>query len=996
MKNVCVKLLSAVMIFSMLFSINPVEAFGESGNNNWKSTTKTVTEGDFTIVTTTLTRSEAGTFEKEIYKYVTDNTANETILYTTLTYDNGSTGVSVVCDTERTKVNSREEGEVTGNIEGSYDVTRYIKKHGEDFVTMDVKTEFVDKLFDSIYAFENRQRKDAVITETVTLESKLENINSFTFNIPKKIIKNIYEKNNAELKVKGPFGFAKFDRDAMKKMLEDSEENILITLNKFGSDGSTGMRITVNNGTQLKTLESENCEAGVYYEGAYMLDASRVSITHTDSFGIEKKQTEGIKYNNSEHMVTFTNTDVGEYEVNVAPVKFSDTENHWAEEAVSRWSDMGIIVGYNGNFSPNSNIKRCDMATIVGRLTNEPPQQMERPKEYITREEAAELICKAFGYEKSGTCSVSFSDTSDVAENTKGYLYTLVNKGYMKGYNGKVNPKAPITRAEAVTMFSNIVAELVNFGTFEKEVKGNVLVNGDGVQLKNTVIDGDVIISDGVGDGDVTLENVKVTGCLIVRGGGENSIHINGDSDINEVDVKRTTGTVRIVAEKGTEVKDVNISDGLDGIILEGEMTSVKVNTNVPVRMTGLTLEEMKVLAENAKITVDSMSHIENASIEEEASKTALDVSGEVKKIAAKGEGTAIEGTGAVNEVVAAAEKITVKTSGTKVTVNEGITGTIAGKESLKGGQTGNVPGKIPGISSNGKVSESVSVFAPDIKVKNLENGKTYKNGKLTFDLYATSTKGKKLSASSCKVTLNGAEVKKAWDDDVKTSYTLNFEEGSNTIVVEATDDGETSKKTFDVKFEAGTCEAVVAVELFSLGEGYLIYPTTVEFEDGDTAADVLLKLLDENGFTYKYTGKPTANFYLAHICGSSLNELPMNMDSIPEYMKTALKKSGYAFDTRSSKDSLGEFDYTNGSGWMYSVRNSFPNVGFSEYYLQDGDVMRVQFTLALGADLGEDYGGSGCFWTVVDRDAVTKKYADKDMPESVVEKIQQLDAKSI
>ncbi|MGN0711793.1 MAG: DUF4430 domain-containing protein, partial [Anaerovoracaceae bacterium] len=420
------------------------------------------------------------------------------------------------------------------------------------------------------------------------------------------------------------------------------------------------------------------------------------------------------------------------------------------------------------------------------------------------------------------------------------------------------------------------------------------------------------------------------------------------------------------------------------------------INTNVPVTMNSLVIADMKISAESAKVSVDSMSHIEKLLIDKSASKTALDISGEVKKLEAEGSEALIEGTGAVYEVVAAADKITVKTSGTKVTVNEGITGTVAGRESLKGGQTANVPGKIPGIGSDGKVAESVSVFAPNIKVKNLENGKTYKNGKLTFDVYATSTKGKKLGAGSCKVTLNGAEVKKAWDDDVKTSYTLNFEEGSNTIVVEVTDDGETAKKTFDVKFEAGTCEAVVAVELFSLGEGYLIYPTTVEFEDGDTAADVLLKLLDENGFTYKYTGKPTANFYLAHICGSSLNELPMNMDSIPEYMKTALKKSGYAFDTRSSKDSLGEFDYTNGSGWMYSVRNSFPNVGFSEYYLQDGDVMRVQFTLALGADLGEDYGGSGCFWTVVDRDAVTKKYADKDMPESVVEKIQQLDAKSI
>ena len=37
----------------------------------------------------------------------------------------------------------------------------------------------------------------------------------------------------------------------------------------------------------------------------------------------------------------------------------------------------------------------------------------------------------------------------------------------------------------------------------------------------------------------------------------------------------------------------------------------------------------------------------------------------------------------------------------------------------------------------------------------------------------------------------------------------------------------------------------------------------------------------------------------------------------------------------------------------MYSVNGEFPNYGFSDYYPQDGDVVRVQFTLCLGKDLG-------------------------------------------
>ncbi len=56
----------------------------------------------------------------------------------------------------------------------------------------------------------------------------------------------------------------------------------------------------------------------------------------------------------------------------------------------------------------------------------------------------------------------------------------------------------------------------------------------------------------------------------------------------------------------------------------------------------------------------------------------------------------------------------------------------------------------------------------------------------------------------------------------------------------------------------------------------------------------------------------------------------------------------------------LGEFDYTFMSGWMYSVNNSFPNIGAADYFLEDGDVIRWQYTIyGYGADLnvGLDWG---------------------------------------
>ena len=59
-------------------------------------------------------------------------------------------------------------------------------------------------------------------------------------------------------------------------------------------------------------------------------------------------------------------------------------------------------------------------------------------------------------------------------------------------------------------------------------------------------------------------------------------------------------------------------------------------------------------------------------------------------------------------------------------------------------------------------------------------------------------------------------------------------------------------------------------------------------------------------------------------------------------------KRQGLDFDINDYEENwkgkIGEFVFSEGSGWMYSVNNIFPNVSFSDIYLSDGDVVRVQF----------------------------------------------------
>ncbi len=197
---------------------------------------------------------------------------------------------------------------------------------------------------------------------------------------------------------------------------------------------------------------------------------------------------------------------------------------------------------------------------------------------------------------------------------------------------------------------------------------------------------------------------------------------------------------------------------------------------------------------------------------------------------------------------------------------------------------------------------------------------------------------------------------------------------------------------------------ATWSVELFTIGCGYLISPTEVPIYAGETSAEALIRLLHDNGYVGYYDGTPRDAFYIAYIAdgtstrnrfnnyvksGTPANPRLLNLSpSIPPLLVPYLNETMTFFDPGDYEKSwtgyMGEFVITNGSGWMFSVNNVFPNVGFADTYLSDGDVVRVQLTLAYGADIGGlgTMGGNvpnvdrqpeSGFYPTANKDALTK-----------------------
>ncbi|MGI6642786.1 MAG: hypothetical protein ACOX3V_02010 [Bacillota bacterium] len=132
-----------------------------------------------------------------------------------------------------------------------------------------------------------------------------------------------------------------------------------------------------------------------------------------------------------------------------------------------------------------------------------------------------------------------------------------------------------MARAETVTILDRVFAEVYSapgvYGTeVPMEIEGSVVVTSTDVTLQNLTIEGDLLIAQAVGDGEVTLKNVAVRGKTQISGGGAHSVVVI-DSSLRTVDVDKEGVTLRA---QGTTVIDlVNVNAGArveeDGVQLK-------------------------------------------------------------------------------------------------------------------------------------------------------------------------------------------------------------------------------------------------------------------------------------------------------------------------------------------------------------------------------------------------------------------------------------------
>ena len=393
-------------------------------------------------------------------------------------------------------------------------------------------------------------------------------------------------------------------------------------------------------------------------------------------------------------------------------------------DAMQKVVDWGFMRGdINGNLRPNDPITRAEFVTIVNRafgyhvMGKAPFTDVKdadwyaqdvsiaytenyitgttattfSPKGKLTREQAVVILARNMRLQAYPGEDTSFSDSRDLQEWSRGLVEQAVRHHLVSGYpDGTFRPKRAITRGEAAVLLVNAVGNPVQ----EKGVHtldgvyGNVTITASGVTLRDTVVAGNLYITDGVDLGSILLENVRVLGQIVVCGGGvsedgddsivlrnvdaqeliidtqrgqEISLRVEGDGTIQKATV-RTNSFLKDNTGDSVGIREIVLDGGKDArLSLAGNLK--KVVNKTP----GSTINLVSGTA--ASITVDEAAT--GSTLNLEAGTLADEVNLDV--------GTTVTGKGDIGKLTVNAPGSTVTMLPDQIIIRPGLNATING-----------------------------------------------------------------------------------------------------------------------------------------------------------------------------------------------------------------------------------------------------------------------------------------------------------------------------
>ena len=380
-----------------------------------------------------------------------------------------------------------------------------------------------------------------------------------------------------------------------------------------------------------------------------------------------------------------------------APVVFNDITNHWAEAVITACAANKIVGGYeDGSYKPEANVTRAEFAAMINRAfgyellsSSLPFSDIQSndwfyhdmnvafsmgymtgyedgtigPSVTLTREVAFSVLARIMNVEATASFATGFADASHIANWAYSSVVAMEAAGYAGGWDGGFHPQENMTRAQIAQALTNIYGQIVE-GRVDAQLgvyRGNITIRSTDTSLLNVFVEGDIYVTEGVGDGDVLLDNVHIGGELRISGGGSGTITLR-NVNVNKLKASKYTGQPLRIVLDSCDIGSIDV-DG--NVIIEGQVDSIYVLENGQLAING-ELTDL-VLSGTGSITIGAGSSVATLHINAGSALKGVDIArgavvqdiivdGDIGELNLKGETTNVVVEGQVDSLHASGD----------------------------------------------------------------------------------------------------------------------------------------------------------------------------------------------------------------------------------------------------------------------------------------------------------------------------------------------------
>lgn len=315
----------------------------------------------------------------------------------------------------------------------------------------------------------------------------------------------------------------------------------------------------------------------------------------------------------------------------------TDISGHWAENVLAKWSSEGLISGFpDGTLRPDDTVTRAQFVLMIQNIFHLLPSEVNDfydvvetdwfynavkssvsngiasgfpdgsflPEDTVTRAQAAVFGANSIGGELGGSVGL-YIDAEDIPHWCVDYVGMMTKKGYLSGMpDGSFDAEAPLTCAQAVSFLDRIRNNGTNYEDNELiEVNNHYIVGETDINVKNMSFEKNLVISDTVATDEVFIDNVFVTGNIVINGGS--TVTINNTEILGNLIVNNKN--VEVIITGNTNIENVEFRNA--GLITSKRLTGKVNSVNIPDPISTVDRVIVDILAD--EIIVDGRSAVE-------------------------------------------------------------------------------------------------------------------------------------------------------------------------------------------------------------------------------------------------------------------------------------------------------------------------------------------------------------------------------------------------